>query len=119
MKTSDLLFEAALPLLRQGYRMAHTAHTKRGPKWIELECGHEFELSHLILVYGHDYPGAYAGKSVPWLPSRCDLIEPGWYVVGHRNTGGFFARAQRSAAQRAARARLARLEDEKLHGAEP
>jgi hypothetical protein len=77
----DLIsFSEALHRIKQGYGCARMGFTQRGPKWIALNPGTETTLSHLDLVYHQSYPGAYAGLSVAWQPSRCDLFEDDWFV---------------------------------------
>jgi hypothetical protein len=75
-----LRWPEAQPLIELGFGLAHTAHTKRGPKWIRLNPGDDTRLSFFELYYHPSYPGAYAGKAVPWLPARCDLLESGWFI---------------------------------------
>lgn len=79
--TVDLLrFGEALDLLERGYGLARLGFTTKGIKWVELVPGSALTLSHLVLRYHQSYPNCFAGKSVPWLPARCDLFEPDWYV---------------------------------------
>jgi hypothetical protein len=77
----DLLsFEEALRHMKRGYGCARMGFTQRGPKWVSVNPGNPDVLSHLELVYHPSYPGAFAAKSVPWAPSRCDLFEDDWFI---------------------------------------
>lgn len=73
-------FSSALSMIRAGAKMARYGFTKHHNKWVELHPGYAATMSHLILVYpvSDRYPG---GAVVPWLPSRCDLLEDDWYVI--------------------------------------
>lgn len=77
----DLLsFSDALHHMKRGYGCSRIGFTQRGPKWIAVRAGDDATLSHLELVYHTSYPGAFAGKSVPWSPDRCSLFENDWFI---------------------------------------
>lgn len=76
-----LSFSVALMLMKSGFGMARHGFTKSGMKWIRVNPGDDVVLSHLELYYPPDSTAHFKGRSSPWMPSRCDLMENDWFIA--------------------------------------
>lgn len=77
--STDFSFSVALELIKQGYKVARWGF-KGHKKYIWLCMPLNGNLTYLEMVYPIDSTSPFAGKSVPWQPSRCDLLENDWYL---------------------------------------
>lgn len=73
-------FGTSLGLLKTGHRVARKGFTKTHRKWVRLNPGGPGVMSHLELYYPPG-DGPFSDVAVPWLPSRCDLLENDWFHV--------------------------------------